>query len=619
MGYALAAPIMSEHEDGPPALGSARHLSELIFGGLGHERAHDRSANPSPNLLNFPSPDHASSAYPSMKEYQSADQTTSRTPPCAASFSSSDGFITSPPTRNSSLLDTSSPLRVSTADLNMQHQMVVLPSPTAMARARPAGGRSCLTCGTHSTPKWRGPLGNLCNACGLAERKKRPKAKAPGKAYLSHGIAKSASRPRARGIAAKPSPVRAFSFSMALAYAAPAPAHDYSSPASTSPSPTGAAEAAPPCHRQPRGALTGAHHGVAHVAPPMAAARHPGLGMVHAAPRVCAAATSPALAPNRRIAASGPRTPPSHAPLCFNFRQRMAAPAGGVPSVGSAQRSLVDELADFDLGCDLFMSSDEIERALRVKDDLCAAAGRDQPQHILRPAPPACFVPPLDPMFGINLEPGPAPSSFGSDDLSARSAPTSQLSQWGSQSISSDTVASVFAGNRHTGLSAAGLTGGPCGETGALDDDEANRVARERAIQASAAAAALLRRPSDTALSDSPSHAPKRVCDFDPPAPHSRARQYEDCPGVPPQHHNLLPMLAAEPAPADGGFFARPAEPPFVRAASLPRLDDPWCSPSDNSWDASAPAGFGFSFDACGGAAEAEALSIAGFCVGASA
>jgi hypothetical protein len=236
---------------------------------------------------------------------------------------------------------------------------------------------------------------------------------------------------------------------------------------------------------------------------------------------------------------------------------------------------------------------------------------------MLRPAPPACFVPPFDPMFGVSLTPGMASASAVSGDL------TPPHGQWGTPPATADAVAAALSGsaNRHSNLSAAGPTGGSATEALSGDEEDADQAARDRATQASAAAAALLRHQSGLAPRNAPACAAKRAIDFDFPARHSRPRQYEERLGAPLRHDGFLPTFdpQREPPPTDGNFLGRSAEPCFMRANSLPRLDDPWCSVSDACWDTSGPTGFASAFDVCGGAAEAEALAIAGFCVGASA
>jgi hypothetical protein len=287
--------------------------------------------------------------------------------------------------------------------------------------------------------------------------------------------------------------------------------------------------------------------------------------------------------------------------------RRSASTSETAPCDKASHRTLVDELADFDLGCDLgcdlFMSSDEIDRALRVKDDLCSAAGRDQPQHMLCPAPPACFAAPFDPMYGIPLVSTTAAASVGSGDSPPRSQMKQPHGQWGPLSAASDaTAVSVFADTRHPGNSAAEQT-----EEFAPDDsdDAAILAARDRAIQASAAATALLQPQGDPRF-----RTPKRMCEyeFDPPARHSRARP--DIPGAPGACHvGYRPVLEPIHEPGsqntEGGFYVLADEQPPVRASELPPLEGSWCSTSDVCWET--------------GGGAAEALAYAGFCVGASA
>jgi len=143
-------------------------------------------------------------------------------------------------------------------DLSKRRQ-VALPASvvmTAMPRARQATtDRSCSTCGTRTTPKWRGPCGNICNACGLAERKSNKPKRAPPTSAIKHCGSASATSHTSASLMPHVAP--SFSIPVAFSYitapgdptpsryasprasALPAAGHNSKPPSAPRPSPVG--------------------------------------------------------------------------------------------------------------------------------------------------------------------------------------------------------------------------------------------------------------------------------------------------------------------------------------------------------------------------------------------
>jgi len=247
-------------------------------------------------------------------------------------------------------------------DLSKRRQ-VALPASAVMTAMPPAhqgtSGRSCSTCGTRTTPKWRGPCGNVCNACGLAERKSKKPKKAP------IASPRAPAKPRGRGAASPPPAVASFSFPVALAYlSAPGdpPPPRYASPRASASPADGNSKPPSATRPSPVGSLRGNpfHE---HLAPGRLAR------LRNATPE---AEVSPRASYGEDLGRDEPKRNPFYT-------------LGQLPPQANLSG---DDIPDYD-GSDLLMSTDEIEIALCFPDNLGVAAARNRPQALLAPHPGA--------------------------------------------------------------------------------------------------------------------------------------------------------------------------------------------------------------------------------------
>lgn len=344
--------------------------------------------------------------------------------PGTLSYTSSDCSFSTPPTRTPSCTDTTV-----TALSNVDDQQQASTKSGGKTPAKSTtSSRKCIICGTHTTPKWRGPRGNVCNACGLAERKKRSMGKTYAESTAPRPpVAKNSSsrRPGSRRKCKPSSPSLAETSPYPVLIArdskesAEVPAHAYNSPERSSSSRMSAlrdnkSTAIPPDAQlgsHPRAKVVRKQPCYAHLAQ-SAKLR----SSFHATPRVSVSLSR----------ASKTKNPPGrfHDRCCPMQRSLHAdnltsSNSWGTQSPTSGEEvdvdlddlnsvCLADELADFDLGCDLLLGTEEIDSALQVKDDLSAAAMRDFPQYQLYPIP--IFV--RAPQAGSGIAGRPATPTF---------------------------------------------------------------------------------------------------------------------------------------------------------------------------------------------------------------